>query len=53
MDSSISIDDQLVLRSLPINIELIELIKKKPEVFPSEPSFISENEISEIVCAAQ
>lgn len=50
MDSSISIDDQLVLRSLPINVELIELIKKKPESFPSEPSFLTESEISEIVC---
>jgi hypothetical protein len=50
MDSSISIDDQLVLRSLPVNIEILELLKKKLDVFPSEPSFLTQSEISDIVC---
>jgi hypothetical protein len=31
MDQSISIPDSLVLRSLPINIELLELIKSEPQ----------------------
>ena len=32
MDHSISIPDSLVLRSLPINVELVDLIKSKKRI---------------------
>lgn len=44
MDQSISIPDSLVLRSLPINIELLELISnepKQPDYFNSSAEQIS------------
>jgi hypothetical protein len=52
MDQSISIPDSLVLRSLPINTELLEMIKNEP----SQPDYFKtagKEQISRIMHSSQ